>query len=57
VRAPGDPPGFSACENTNSPLAANSDLAVLGKTTYHGNYDGFRIVDITEPDDPIALND
>jgi len=51
------PLGFSARENTNSPFTANSDLAFWGKTAYHGNYDGFRIVDITEPDNPLEIND
>jgi LVIVD repeat-containing protein len=51
------PLGFSARENTNSPFTANSDLAFWGKTAYQGNYDGFRIVDVTEPDNPVELND
>jgi hypothetical protein len=30
----------------------NSDLAFWGSFAYNGNYDGFRIIDITEPGDP-----
>jgi hypothetical protein len=30
----------------------NSDLAFQGRLAFHGNYDGFRIIDITEPGDP-----
>jgi hypothetical protein len=30
----------------------NSDIAFQGNFAYNGNYDGFRIVDITEPGDP-----
>src|SRR5215207_11445254 len=30
----------------------NSDLAFWGGLVFHGNYDGFRIVDIKEPGDP-----
>ena len=51
------PMGFSPRANTASPFTANSDLAFWGKTVYQGNYDGFRIIDATEPDNPIELND
>src|SRR6266511_2665197 len=51
------PLGFSARANTQSPFTANSDIAFWGKTAYHGNYDGFRIVDVTEHDNPVELND
>jgi hypothetical protein len=30
----------------------NSDIAFWGNFAFHGNYDGFRILDITEPGDP-----
>src|ERR687891_686429 len=30
----------------------NSDLAFQGRLAFHGNYDGFRIIDISEPGDP-----
>jgi hypothetical protein len=49
--------GFSARGNTISPFTANSDLAFWGKTAYQGNYDGFRIIDVTEPDNPVELID
>jgi hypothetical protein len=51
------PLGFSERENTEAPFTANSDLAFWGNTAYQGNYDGFRIIDITEPDNPVELND
>jgi hypothetical protein len=51
------PLGFSARGNTTTPFTANSDLAFWGKTVYQGNYDGFRIIDATEPDNLMALND
>jgi hypothetical protein len=51
------PMGFSARENTNDPFTANSDIAFWGKLAVHGNYDGFRLVDITEPDNPVELID
>jgi hypothetical protein len=34
----------------------NSDLAFWGKTAYHGTYEGFRIIDVTEPDNPAQIN-
>lgn len=51
------PMGFSTRENTVSPFTANSDIAFWGNFAYHGNYDGFRIVDISEPDNPIEVLD
>lgn len=51
------PMGFSERENTTSPFTANSDIAFWGNYAYHGNYDGFRIVDITEPDNPVEVLD
>jgi hypothetical protein len=51
------PMGGSPRENTVSPFTANSDLAFWGRLAYHGNYDGFRILDIREPDNPVVLND
>jgi hypothetical protein len=51
------PLGISERENTISPFTANSDLAFWGKVAVHGNYDGFRLVDITEPDNPVEILD
>ncbi|HEX9855439.1 MAG TPA: PA domain-containing protein [Acidimicrobiia bacterium] len=33
----------------------NSDLAFWGKTAYQGTYEGFRVIDITEPDNPVEV--
>ena len=49
--------GESPRENTNSPFTANSDLAFWGDLAYHGNYDGFRIVDVSAPANPKLVND
>jgi hypothetical protein len=51
------PMGFSARENTTSPFTANSDIAFWGRYAYHGNYDGFRILDVSEPDNPVEILD
>ena len=34
----------------------NSDLAFWGRTAYQGTYEGFRIIDITERDNPVEIN-
>lgn len=51
------PMGYSARENTTSPFTANSDIAFWGNYAYHGNYDGFRIVDISAPANPVEVLD
>lgn len=33
----------------------NSDVAFWGRLAYHGNYDGFRVIDISDPDNPVEL--
>lgn len=35
----------------------NSDLAFWGKLAYAGNYEGFRVIDIAEPESPVVLSD
>src|SRR6266567_5908756 len=35
----------------------NSDLAFWGHTAYQGNYNGFRVIDISEPEQPSVLAD
>jgi hypothetical protein len=34
----------------------NSDLAFWGKTAYQGTYEGFRIVDVSDPENPVEIN-
>ena len=33
----------------------NSDLAFWGKLAFQGTYEGFRVIDITEPDNPVEI--
>jgi LVIVD repeat len=35
----------------------NSDIAFWGDIAYHGNYEGFRIIDISAPGNPKEIND
>lgn len=39
------------------PTYRNSDLAFWGRTAYSGNYDGFRTLDISDPENPTVLSD
>jgi hypothetical protein len=48
------PTGFSARANATTP---NSDLAFWGDVAVHGNYDGFRLVDISTPSAPVQIID
>jgi hypothetical protein len=41
----------------NSTGAVNSDLAFWGDRAYAGNYDGFRIFDVSNPANPLLLED
>lgn len=34
----------------------NSDLAFWGRTAYQGTYEGFRIIDVSDPENPVELN-
>lgn len=54
------PMGFSARAVPPAGAGAeifNTDLVFSGRTAYQGTYEGFRIIDITRPDDPMELND
>ena len=35
----------------------NSDIAFWGRTSYQGTYEGFRIVDVTDPENPVEIID
>jgi hypothetical protein len=38
------------------PGPVSSDLAFWGKTAFQGNFDGFRVIDISKPSDPEVLS-
>lgn len=46
-----------AFQSPNATGAINSDLAFWGDRAYAGNYDGFRIFDIGDPDSPRLVTD
>ena len=35
----------------------NSDLAFWGRTAYQGTYEGFHIIDVSDPENPVEIND
>jgi hypothetical protein len=43
--------------NSDKDGVTNSDLAFYGNYAFSGNYDGFRILDISSPDQPTVLSD
>ncbi|MBD0337954.1 MAG: hypothetical protein ICV67_01520 [Thermoleophilia bacterium] len=50
------PLGYSArLVPIGSPSIWNSDLAFAGKTAYQGTYEGFRIIDVSESENPVQI--
>lgn len=47
----------SAPRTSEVPSYRNSDLAFWGKVAYAGNYDGFRVIDISDPENPTVISD
>ena len=52
IHALGHSPDFGSFLLPDGQRDANSDLAFWGRLAFHGDYDGFRIVDISDPEDP-----
>jgi LVIVD repeat len=52
IEALGHSPDFGSFLLPDGQRDANSDLAFSGNLAFHGDYDGFRIVDITDPNNP-----
>jgi LVIVD repeat len=52
IHAKGHSPDFGSFLLPDGQRDANSDLAFWGDLAFHGDYDGFRIVDISDPDNP-----
>ena len=44
-------------KTSTDPAYRNSDLAFWGHLAYAGNYEGFRVIDISEPETPVVLSD
>jgi hypothetical protein len=52
IHAKGHSPDFGSFLLPDGQRDANSDLAFWSNLAFHGDYDGFRIVDISDPDNP-----
>src|ERR671923_2848405 len=52
IQALGHSPQAGSFMVPDGQRTVNSDIAFQGNFAYHGNYDGFRIIDITEAGDP-----
>ena len=44
-------------KTTTDPTYRNSDLAFWGRYVYAGNYQGFRIIDASDPEAPVVVSD
>lgn len=53
----GRTPSLELLANAPKPQVINSDLAFWGRLAYQGNYDGFRVIDISRPRRPVVLAD
>ncbi len=56
LQAKGHSPHVASFTDPAPVRHVNSDLAFWGTLAFHGNYDGFRIVDISDPDSPVELS-
>jgi hypothetical protein len=50
-------PSLELVANAPKPRVVNSDVAFWGNVAYQGNYDGFRVIDISKPKAPVVLAD
>jgi hypothetical protein len=56
MHALGHSPDFGSFLVPDGQRDANSDLAFWGRLAFHGDYDGFRIVDISDPENPMLVS-
>lgn len=49
--------GMPLVGNSDKDGTVNSDLAFWGDLVFAGNYDGFRILDVSDPDNTVVLSD
>jgi hypothetical protein len=56
IQAKGHSPHPATIPDPTGPVHINSDLAFWGKVAFNGNYDGFRVIDISDPDNPQEIS-
>jgi hypothetical protein len=55
IHAKGHSPHPATFHDPDGVRQTNSDIAFRGNLAFHGNYDGFRIVDVSDPDNPVKI--
>ena len=56
IHALGHSPQAGSFEVPDGQRTVNSDIAFWGSLAFNGNYDGFRIIDVSEPGDPVLVS-
>jgi hypothetical protein len=56
IHAKGHSPHLATFNDPAAVRHVNSDIAFWGSLAFNGNYDGFRIVDISDPSDPVEIS-
>jgi hypothetical protein len=56
MHALGHSPQTGTFEVPDGQRTINSDIAFWGNLAFDGNYDGFRIIDISDPENPVELS-
>jgi hypothetical protein len=56
IHAKGHSPHEASFADPAAVRHVNSDIAFWGNIAFNGNYDGFRIIDISDPDNPVEIS-
>jgi hypothetical protein len=56
IHAKGHSPHPATFHDPDGVREINSDIAFRGNVAFHGNYNGFRVVDISDPDNPTLIS-
>jgi len=55
IHAKGHSPHAASFNDPAATRHVNSDIAFQGRYAFNGNYDGFRVIDISDPDNPVEV--
>jgi hypothetical protein len=56
IHAKGHSPHPATATDPSHIVHINSDIAFWGNLAFNGNYDGFRIINISDPDNPVEIS-